>query len=98
MNTNQTISEFLQSCNVESIDQLTDEQIVYLYTEIKPERGQYNVVDVYSERSGDDAHAFANDVRKCIDSEHVIVVNPLMNEGIITNDDNNKYRFAYAVM
>lgn len=97
MKNDEKITQFLKACNVDSIDKLTDEQIVYLYTDITPERGQFNAVDVYAERTDDDAHRFADDVRKCIKSEHIIVVNAVMNEGI-DDDVSDQYKFTYSII
>ncbi len=99
MNTTDKISQFLKICDVKSVDELTDEQIVYLYADIKPERGEHNVIDVFAERSGDDAHSFANVVRQCINSERIVVVNAIMNEGEMSEkSEMNQYRFTYTIV
>lgn len=98
MNRKKIIDTWLHCCNVSKIEDLTDEQVVYLYAELADERTQFSVIDVFNERSEDDARKFADVVRECIITEQTISVYSVMIEGDVNETDElSKYRCEYRV-
>lgn len=101
MKKDKLIADWLRTCEVKSIDELTDEQCCYLYDELYPPTVAASVVDCFEDRQTDDERSyFAQEVRKCLKSEKRITVHQLMNEGVIDDDKDFKHfqhRFDFVI-
>lgn len=99
MTHDEIIKDWLHTCNVDSIDDLNDEQCCILYDNLYPQTEA--VISCYEDRKSDsEREVLAKDVRKCLTSDSRITVHHLSNEGVILNEEDDKhflYKYDYIV-
>ena len=87
---NEEIKDWLNLCGVDSIDKLTVEQCCILYDNLYPQSEA--VTFCYKDsKNAEERVKLGRDVRKCLTSESRITVFKLTNEGVIFDEEDDKY-------